>query len=140
MDNQNAYTLSESDVKQISSNHIHGVDKLNRMFAGIASELERYENGIIYLKIENTEKHLPSNYKTALQFVECWIGGNKELRQAKGFVVVFYKTQSTGFAISLKDMKNNKELVNNLTQEFISANKQKEHELVNIFSGLFTNK
>ena len=134
----NTQTFPESKVKEISSRYISGVDKFRRMYAGMASSLERYENGIIYLKIENTEIKLLSNYETALSIAECWIKFNKELSQAKGFVVSFYKTISTGFAMTLKDMDSNKGLTDNLIKEFISAGNQKEYELINVFSGLIS--
>ena len=134
----NTQTFPEYKVKEISSRYISGVDKFRRMYAGMASSLERYENGIIYLKIENTEIKLLSNYETALSVAECWIKFNKELSQAKGFVVSFYKTISTGFAMTLKDMDSNKGLTDNLIKEFISAGNQKEHELINVFSGLIS--
>ena len=134
----NTQTFPEYKVKEISSRYISGVDKFRRMYAGMASNLERYENGIIYLKIENTEIKLLSNYETALSVAECWIKFNKELSQAKGFVVSFYKTISTGFAMTLKDMDSNKGLTDNLIKEFISAGNQKEHELINVFSGLIS--
>lgn len=54
---KNTQTLPESKVKEISLRYISGVDKWRRMYAGMASSLERYENGIIYLKVENTEKN-----------------------------------------------------------------------------------
>jgi len=138
--NDNIQTFSESKIKEISSRYISGVDKFRRMYAGMASNLERYENGIIYLKIENTEKKLLSSYETALSLIECWIKFNEELSQAKGFVVSFYRTISTGFAMTLKDMDSNKGLTDNLIKEFISAGSQKEHELINVFSGLIVTK
>ncbi len=136
--NDNTQTFSESKVKEISSRYISGVDKFRRMYAGMASNLERYENGIIYLKIENTENKLQSNYETALNLIECWIKFNKELSQAKGFVVSFYRTISTGFAMTVKDMDSNKRLTNNIIKKFISAGNQQEHELINVFSGLIS--
>lgn len=133
MNNQNIYTLSESEVKEVCSRHIRVSDKWYRMCAGLASDLERYENGIIYLKIKNTEKQHVSNYKTALQFVQHWINGNKELRQAKGFVVTFYTTKFTGIMLSLKDTDEG--MVKEIAEEISSAIKY-ESELINVFSGL----
>ena len=60
-----AGTLSRNEVRRISSRAIRGYDKWHRMWAGIASELERYEENIMYLRIENTEKTWPSNHQTA---------------------------------------------------------------------------
>src|ERR1035437_341588 len=116
--NDNTQTFSESKVKEISSRYIRGVDKWRRMYAGMASNLERYENGIIYLKIENTEKRLPSNYKTALNLINCWIKFNKELSQSKGFVVSLYTTnKSTGFSIPGRDALGNEAFVEELVDK-----------------------
>ena len=132
--NNNTQTLSKSKVKEISSRYINGVDKFRRMYAGMASSLERYENDIIYLKIENTEKRLPSNYETALSLVNCWMRFNKELSQAKGFVVSFYRTISTGFVLNFEDIKN-EDKIKQVLEELKSSGKQKS-ELVSVFSGV----
>jgi hypothetical protein len=70
------------------------------MFAGLSSNLKRYEDGILTLEIHNTAQHLPSDDATALKMATCWKRWNKELSDAKGYVAVFYKTRFTGFAIS----------------------------------------
>ena len=133
MINKNIDTLSETTIAGISSKHIHSVDKFYRMFAGLASHLERYEKDIIYLRIENTEKKLPSNYKTALDLAKCWWIGNKELSHAKGFVVSFYGTKSTGVVFNYEELKDEGK-IKQAVEELKSAGKQKS-ELINIFSG-----
>lgn len=133
MEKQNRNSLSESEVQSISSRYVSGVDKFHRMFGGIASNLERYENDIIYLRIENTEKKSPSTYETAVQFTHSWINGNKELRQAKGFVVSFYKCEFTGFVLNFEDLKN-EDRIKQVLEELKSSGKQKS-ELVSVFSG-----
>lgn len=137
-DDESTSSLPESLVREISSRHISGHDKYYRMFAGCASNLERYENGIIYLRTENTETEKPSNLATAAQFAGEWMRGNKELKNAKGFVVSFYKTKSTGFAMHGPDIAKNKGLLNNLVKQ-LKSSFQEEKVLVNVFSGLFTN-
>ena len=92
------------------------------------------ENDIIYLRIENTEKQFPSNYETALNIAKSWVGGNKELRDAKGFVVSFYGTKSTGFVLNFEDLKD-EDKIKQVVEELKSAGKQKK-ECVGIFSGL----
>lgn len=134
MNKQN--TISKLNVKEITSRHISNVDKFYRMYAGLASNLERYENGILYLRIENTENKLPSNYKTALQISNDWLKMNKELSQAKGFIVSFYSTKSTGFVFNQIDLKDENK-IKTVVEELKSISKK---ELINIFSGLFTNK
>ena len=138
-ENKNTKTLSDSEVKQISSRSVSGWDKLHRMYAGIASNLEKYENDIIYLRIENTEKKFPSSYETAIRFTHSWINANNELRQAKGFVVAFYKCEFTGFAIAGPDAVNNPDMFKTLVEKIQSAS-QLEKELVSIHSGLLALK
>lgn len=135
--NQNINSLSESEVKEISSGHIRGSDKWFRMAAGLASELKKYENGIIYLDIKNTEQRFPSNYETALKLVESWINGNKELTQVKGFVVYLYKTnRSTGFLIPFSSIEKNREAI---IGDIVAKMKAEENlTLVGIFSGLIS--
>lgn len=131
-------TLSKSEIEKIDSSYVRGVDKWRRMYAGMASNIERYEKDIIYLKIENTEKQIPSNYETALGVAKSWIEFNKALCNVKGFVVSFYTTnKSTGFSISGKVVLENEELVKDLVGKM-----QVEEELTlsGIFSGLFSNK
>jgi len=134
MINTSKKTLSKSEVDKIDSSYVRGVDKLRRMFAGMASNLEKYENDIIYLRIENTEKQFPSNYETALNIAKSWVGGNKELRDAKGFVVSFYSTQSTGFVFNFEDLKD-EDKIKRVVEALKSAGKQKT-KCVGIFSGL----
>jgi hypothetical protein len=130
---QNIHTLTKSQVSELSSRHIRGVDKWYRMFAGCASTLVRYENGIIYLNVENTEKYLLSDYETAVKFVRSWVNFNKELAHARGFIVCFYKTGITGFMLSLAQAK--PEALKDICDQFKAA-EAKEPQLVNIFSGL----
>lgn len=87
-------TLSPAEVEEISSRSIRGCDKWYRMCAGISSKLEKYEDGIMYLRIENTEIKFPSNSDTAVKFACEWIKWNEELKNAKGFVVLFYQMRS----------------------------------------------
>ena len=101
---------SKSELDTINNNTIRGYDKWFRMFCGIASNLDRYENGIIYLTIKSTEKKYLLNYNVALKFVKMWIGWNKELESAIGFVVLFHKSTSTGFMVDAKDKRGMKEL------------------------------
>jgi len=131
-----AGTLSRNEVRRISSRAIRGYDKWHRMWAGIASELERYEENIMYLRIENTEKTWPSNHQTAEKFARMWSNWNEGLTHAEGFVVSFYKVGTTGSVIAGKDMLHKRGLVYERIQELIAENKR-THKLVSIFSGIF---
>ncbi len=128
-----AKTLSKSEVEKIDSSYVRGVDKWRRMYAGIASNLERYEKDIIYLRIENTERKFPSDFVTALQIAKGWVEFNKELRNAKGFTVSFSSTKATGFVLNFDDLKGESR-IREVVEELKSARKQKS-EHVSIFSG-----
>jgi len=132
-------SLSQSKVKEISLRTIKGYDKWFRMMQGVASTLERYEEGIMYLRIENTETAIPSNYDTAIEFSRKWLEWNKELRHAKGFIVLYYKTKSTGILVNAVGTKG---VMSALVKEVdkIKSPDKEEPELINIFSGLLNQR
>ena len=132
--NQNRESLSQVEVKEIASRYIRGFDKWYRMYAGIASNLERYESGIMYLRIENTEEIKPSNYETAVEFARKWMECNAELKDAKEFVVSFYTSGATGFVLNGATVIADRGIASDLVQQFIRASQQ-EKKLVSVFSG-----
>ena len=139
MTNKQNINLPPSKLKKINEETIKGSDKWFRMYCGISSNLEKYENGIIYLRIENTETKIPSDYKTSIKFAKHWIECNKkELGQAKGFVVLFYKILITGFVLKPSDLSDKNKL-KNLVRQFNVLNRRRK-KLVGIFSGLFNDK
>ncbi|MCE9517399.1 hypothetical protein K8Q96_00135 [Candidatus Nomurabacteria bacterium] len=90
------------------------------------------------LRIENTESKLSSNYETALGVAKSWIQFNKELCDAKGFVVSSYITnKSTGFSISSGVALENEALIKDLVDKMQVEEKL---SLAGIFSGLVSNK
>ncbi|MBU0706308.1 hypothetical protein KJ657_03460 [Patescibacteria group bacterium] len=127
--------MNEAELKALSQEHIRHADKWYRMCAGLSSDLQRYEDGILYLEIHNTERQLPSDYATALKMARSWINGNKELSDAKGFVAVFYKTKSTGFMIGAGEADHSK--LESICQE-LRESQTKEPVLTAIHAGLFT--
>lgn len=129
MDTQNK--LSEEELAVINYRYTKGYDKHYRMHAGMSTILKNYEDDILYLEVQNSEKSKPSNLKTAIQFATEWSSYVKELNNAKAFVVVFYKTKSAGFSFFLKDF--DKEKTQHLIDELKSSSRG---ELVSIFSGL----
>jgi hypothetical protein len=126
-------TLTEAQVSEIASRYIKNYDKLYRMHAGISSSLKSYNNGIITLEIHNSEKSKPSDFNTALSFALQWACRNTELKQAEGFVVSFYKTGSTGFAIPIEGADDS------TLQKLVSEIKEsKPTKLIGIYSGLIS--
>jgi hypothetical protein len=130
-------TLTVEEVEKIANEHIPTVDKLYRMFAETSSRLTRYEDGILYLKIKTTERKIPATPERALQFVSSWIYHNKELKGAIGYVVSFYKTKFTGFALSSAEA--NQDTLKAICDQIKASSKEKP-ELINIFSGLLPEK
>ena len=128
--------MEETEIREIADRYIRGIDKFPRMFAGCASRLERYENGIIYLRIENTERAWPSNYDLAIQKAHNWVRGNVELKDAKGFVVTMFKTTFTGFAVPGVDIFANPDLIKQLVQ-LVKSSRNEKKELITIYSGMF---
>lgn len=137
--NEKIVSLSLAEVEEISSRSIREHDKWYRMCAGIASNLERYENGIIYLRIDTTEKNGPSDYDLAVKFVGYWMQWNKELADSQGFVVSFYKTQATGFLVSGASILRDDNMISAIAEQMKSTIKE-ERKLINIFSGVLTAK
>jgi len=133
LDMENNKTLTEAEVSAIASRHIKNIDKLYRMYAGISSRLKSYNKGIITLEIHNSEKTKPSDFNTAREFALKWACVNKELKQAEGFVVSFYKTVSTGFAINAESADDS------TLQKLVSELKaSKPTKLIGIYSGLIS--
>lgn len=131
---ENIETLSLAEVEEISSRSIKACDKWYRMCAGISSKLEKYEDGIMYLRIENTETKFYSNGDTAVKFAREWMRWNEELKNTTGFVVTFYKVESTGFIMDGLTAIENKNIVWDIMQKFILESK-KEKEPMCVFSG-----
>lgn len=130
---ENNKALTDAEVSAIANRYIKNFDKFYRMYAGISSSLKSYNNGIITLEIYNSEIKKQSDFNTALEFALKWASVNKELKQAEGFVVSFYKTNSTGFAIPAEGADNA------TLQKLISELKEsKPTKLIGIYSGLLT--
>lgn len=130
---ENNKTLTEDAVSAIATKYIHNYDKLYRMYSGISSRLKSCNNGIITLEIHNSERTKSSDFNTAREFALKWVCRNTELKQAEGFVVYFYKTVSTGFAIPAEGADES------TLQQLISELKEsKPTKLLGIYSGLLS--
>jgi len=90
----------EIDIKAISQRHIHRIDKLYRMCAGLSSDLVSYESGVIELEIRKGKRWPKPPEVTARQLAECWRHSNRELSGAVAFVVHIYEQRTpTGFSV-----------------------------------------
>jgi len=142
---KNTTSLSASEVEKISYKTSRVLDYYREYKKeGISSHLDRYEDGVIYLKIVNNESTFPSNYDTALKFAMEWKSINQEtLGYAKGFVVLFsqvvmtdYKPLvDTGWPISEKVHCSGMRLYANVLDDKLSNWESKY--LQSIFSGMF---
>jgi hypothetical protein len=109
-------TLSHEELEKIAHRYTHQVDKYSRMFAGLSTELVRYVDGIIYIEISNSQQNVLSTYNTAVAYAISYKKSNPELKEALGFVVIFYDRENIpGFHIT-KNTHNEQiqELVNQL--------------------------
>lgn len=93
-------------IHDINQRHIRNVDKLGRMYSGLASNIEDYSPGnYLRLRVVNTEKYKPSDDETARNIVSAWMEFNPELRTVTLCEVDMYKTNKPlGFAFSLKEL------------------------------------
>ena len=128
--------LTQQEIDAINHNYIHNFDKWHRMFAGLSSHLIRVEEGILYLEITNTQTNILSSYNTAVKFACKWKNYNKEIYDAKGFVVIFMNTnvaQGCFFPAN--------QLADELSEKMMKVLRDMENdspELGSIYSGIFT--
>jgi hypothetical protein len=137
-------SLPASEVIRINERSIREFDSRYKNKCNISSGLDRYEDGVIYLKIVNMKTHFPSNYVTALRFAREWKSLNEEeFGQAKGFVVLFCGadlTVETGWPVERRHPQGSSPCWydpswHNRVENALSEWKAKE--LDGIFSGLF---
>lgn len=99
------------NLAAISRRHIHGIDKLYRMHAGLSSELVSYESEVIELEIRHGARWKKSPEVTARQMADCWRNHNPELSAAVAFLVHIYeKPTPPGFCVPAKQLKSKQAL------------------------------
>lgn len=88
-DQTSAFSLSESEIKQLNNRHIGGVDKWLRMFMGVASEVTKVEDNVIHLEVTYSNKVKQSKAETVAR---TWLKSpsNAFLLQADTIVVTEY--------------------------------------------------
>ena len=127
--------LTPAQIETINTFYIRNIDKFFRMFAGLSSRLNRYEDGVIYLDITNNQTHILSTRNTAVVFAYKWKNHNPEPNKARGFVVVFKNADAPqGFAFRAAGSPG--KLANNIA-ESIQAMKNDQPVFESIFSGVF---
>lgn len=97
----NYLSLSSEQVEIINDEHIHSVDKLYRMHAGISSRLKSVKNGIAHLEVEIHSRWEKTNEVTVKQFIESWGNHNPDLKNIDGWGVRIYSAEKVaGFTLS----------------------------------------
>ena len=129
-------TLTREQIEEINRFYVHNIDKWQRMFAGLSSDLINCEDGILYLEIVNRQTNILSAENTAIRFACSWKNANPELKNAKGFVVVFKDTDTApGFSISANRPK--EKIIQKFT-EMVQQKEDVEPRIVGVYSGLFS--
>jgi hypothetical protein len=95
--------LENIALAALNERHLRTSDKFFRMFAGAASVITAFEDGIISLEIRvDNRLSLPVEMITR-NIAKSW-RHEKELESATGYVAHIYKTERpSGFAVPLKD-------------------------------------
>ena len=87
--------LTKKEISSINIRYIRGHDKWHRMYTGESSNLLKYVNGIIYLEYNRPKNSRQvGDYARILYFVKSWKEWNEELKNATGFAVYCYTTDT----------------------------------------------
>lgn len=124
-----------TEAEELSAWNIRAWDKWYRMLAGIASRMERFQGGVIYLRIDNAETVHLSDAATALRFATQWRDHNVNLAGAVGYSVIFFRTVTTGFMVPLNGVHAMQALSE--TVRTLETRKVDRMLPVAIYSGLF---
>jgi hypothetical protein len=90
-------------LASLNERHLHVSDKFYRMFAGAASVITGFRDGILSLEIR-VDNRLRLPVETITQNIADSWRREKELQSATGYVAHIYKSvRPVGFALSLED-------------------------------------
>ncbi|GAA4270443.1 hypothetical protein [Hyunsoonleella aestuarii] len=125
-----SFNLSKQEVSEINSEHLHSVDKLYRMFAGVGSQLLTVKNDTLVLEININDQWLTKKTleQTSIQFLNNWKEHIKELQKCKYYIVYIYKSNPLGFTIDTKTTKEEIEL------KLKNLNSRESKILLDVFS------
>lgn len=128
-------TLSAEECKKVSIRNTPQSHKYKRMIVGFSSYLVNYVDGIIYLEISNNQTQIFSTYKTAVYFAQKYRDFNPELKDAVGFVVIFYDRDNIlGFVVT-KDTRS--EALQELVDEL---RKPENPRIKTVYAGMFNDE
>ena len=101
------FNLSKQEVSAINSKHLHTVDKLYRINAGVGSDLLSVKNDTMVLEVNINDQWLEKKTleQTSNQFLTCWKKFNSVLQKSRYYTVYVYNTSPLGFMISANATK-----------------------------------
>lgn len=102
--------MDKETLEKIVEYHTKHVDKLYRMWGGLASQLTDVMNNTLFITIKVSVRWRKDNHTTARQLAACWKDRNPELQHAKDYVVKIVPIEGiTGFALNLEQLKNTRQ-------------------------------
>lgn len=121
--------LSSEKIEAINDDHIHAIDKLYRMHAGISSRLVSVKQGVALIEVDTNSKWPKSNEVTASQFIESWNNHNPDLMEVDGWEVrIYINKKIAGFTISVNEIDSPE-----LQEKINQINGNPEKNLVHIY-------
>ena len=90
----NYLNLTPKQVDRINRDHLHAIDKLYRMFAGVSSTLTGVSHGTGYLHVTIHRHWERSAADTAMQFIKSWTQQNSVLERLDGWEVTIINKHS----------------------------------------------
>jgi len=85
-----SFNISDKEVSKINSKHLHTVDKLYRMNAGVGSNLICVKDGTMVLEVNINNKWLAiKNLKqTSIQFLNSWKDNIQECKAQEVITII----------------------------------------------------
>jgi hypothetical protein len=131
-------TKESFDLVAINERHLRGVDKWSRMYAGAASNLTSFENGIIYLDIHVDNRLDQPLTEVTRKIAESWLM-EAELKCAVGYSAHIYKTERPSGGVVAPQPGGIEALTGQLLHLVNGLAKQFPDVLITTISGTFAN-
>jgi hypothetical protein len=125
-------TITNKDnLKAINTRHMHAIDKMYRMFAGLSSHLLAYEEGTLTLQVHHSKRWTKDPLTTAKQLAESWFFHNPEFKDAHTYsVYVHSSTYETGFFFTPAKRKDNDSLFTELSKAIAKMPREREPDRI----------
>jgi hypothetical protein len=131
-------TKESLDLAGINKRHVRGVDKWYRMYAGAASNLTSFDNGIIYLDIHVDNRLDQPLAEITRKIAESWLM-EEELRCADGYLAHIYKTERPSGGMAVPNPGGLEALAGQLLHLVNGLAKQFSDVLITTISGSYAN-